>query len=111
MEFLTTYNDDGEEVRIPARFEVCWDCDGRGSSSAHLGAFSPDDEYMRDDDFREAYFAGRFDRACGTCGGKRVVLEPDEFRATDEQMRWWESERRAEAEARAIQAAEMRFGC
>jgi hypothetical protein len=54
-------------------YAVCPDCEGHGTSSAHLGAFTSDEWDQMDYEWRDDYVAGRFDRACPTCNGKRVV--------------------------------------
>lgn len=56
-----------------SRFVVCYACDGRGLSSAYLGAFTAGELDEMGEDFAVDYFAGRLDRACETCGGNRVL--------------------------------------
>lgn len=109
--YLNVYDEDGNELLVPARFEVCPQCEGMGTTSDHIGVFFPDDEYLQDEDFRDAYFDGRFDRPCPECSGSRVVLVADEGKATPHELACVERERRAEADARAIEAAERRMGC
>lgn len=80
---FTTFTDDGDEVEhaLPAEYELCPRCRGRGS---HVhpdidgnGITSSEwDEWS--DDEREGYFSGRYDVACHECGGLRVVLVIDE---------------------------------
>lgn len=55
------------------KFIVCPSCQGTGSSSAYLGAFTSDDMHDMDDEFMEDYFSGSFDRQCDECKGQRVV--------------------------------------
>lgn len=55
------------------KFAVCSSCEGRGATSAHLGAFTSDDMHDMDDEFMEDYFAGSFDRTCKDCKGQNVV--------------------------------------
>lgn len=71
---VTLYNEEGDEIEVtlPTHYEVCGTCGGKGTSSAYLGAFTRED-FDQDPDFMEDYMAGRYDRACDECGGKRVV--------------------------------------
>lgn len=55
------------------KYAVCPACDGRGTSSAYLGAFTSDDMDQMDEDWKDDYRAGRFDRPCDECRGQRVV--------------------------------------
>lgn len=100
--------------KLPTRFEVCPSCQGRGKSSAYLGAFSPDELYEEGPEFIEDYFSGFYDRECETCRGLRVIEMID--RETAEQvcpdlLHEHDEEAAIDAELRAIERAERRFGC
>lgn len=113
---ITWEDDDGVEhvTDVPARWEICGDCRGRGGSSEHLGAFTAEDWAEQDDDFRADYLAGVYDRPCSSCGGDGKVRVVDVARSklTDEQRRaldWRNEMRRADAECRADQLRELRL--
>ena len=55
------------------KYAVCPDCEGRGTSSAYLGAFTSEDLDDMGEEGREDLAAGRFDRPCSSCNGQRVV--------------------------------------
>lgn len=55
------------------KFSVCPECQGTGSSSAYLGAFTHDDLMEQGEDFIEDYIGGAYDRKCDHCNGLRVV--------------------------------------
>lgn len=55
------------------KYAVCPACEGRGTSSAYLGAFTSEDMDQMDEDWKDDYRAGRFDRPCDECQGQRVV--------------------------------------
>ena len=101
--------DDGELV-INAKYEVCPECDGHGKHSNHLGFFTTD-MLGEDPDFTEDYFAGRYDKQCGTCKAKRVILVPNEALNTKEELAQWESAMVDLVLQRAEELAEMRAGC
>jgi hypothetical protein len=115
-------DEDGDEVEttysLPARFEVCPECDGEGST--YLGwrnrdqpAFTSED-LAEDPDWAEDMFAGAYDRACPECKGERVVLVVDERRLSPADQEAWESyqeDQASEAYYDAIAEAERRFGC
>ena len=73
---------------IPARFEVCDTCRGRGSHvDPNIDAGGVDAETFGDDpDFAEAYMRREYDVPCAACGGARVTPTVDETRATPEQI-------------------------
>lgn len=72
---------DDEEIHMPTRWRICGQCEGRGTSSAYLGAFTRDDFEEEGPEFVEDYMAGRYDRACETCEGSGKVLEVDRKKA------------------------------
>jgi hypothetical protein len=63
---------------LPARFDVCPTCDGKGS---HVNPSIDDNgicasDFYEDPDFAESYFAGCYDVPCNECKGKRVIMVP-----------------------------------
>lgn len=65
---------DGEEITIPAMYEVCGTCDGKGkhvNPSIDSHGLSRED-FDDDPEFTEDYFSGRYDVPCNECHGKRV---------------------------------------
>lgn len=107
---LTVWIDD-KEVSLPSRWVVCPSCQGRGSSSAYLGAFSASEFSEMGDEWQEHYLSGAMDRPCDECRGRTTVLEPDYDYLTLEQREAYAREMQAEYEARIIEAAERRAGC
>lgn len=74
----------GNEVAVPARFQVCQACDGEGrvlNPSIASHAYSLDDfREAFDEEAAEEYLrggAGRYGVECSACRGLRVVLVPD----------------------------------
>ena len=111
MKTITIYNAEGEEQELflPTHREVCPTCDGKGTSSAYLGAFSGDD--MREDpEFFEDYMAGRYDRTCEECNGLRVieVVDIDKMPAADRAL--YEEHMREEASYNSMCEMERRMG-
>jgi len=97
-------------VELPCKYEVCPQCEGRGTSSAYLGAFTSEDWRELDDDFKEDYLAGRYDRACEACHGLRVVLEVDRARCPAPLLNRYDEIQQEEAEDRRMRAAESGWG-
>lgn len=77
---------------IPTKLELCPVCEGRGVSSAYLGAYTQDELDEAGPEFLEDYVNGVYDRACDRCDGLRVVEVPDLARCTPEQIRELEEE-------------------
>lgn len=111
---ITIYGDNKEHViTFPSKWAVCPHCEGNGKSSSYLGAFTASEWRDQDEDFRENYLAGAYDRPCETCKGRTTVQEIDEERLG----RWhrrllavYHEQCRDFAEIDAIQAAERRMG-
>lgn len=77
-----------QSAAIPARYEVCGRCHGRGvhDHEAFANGISPE-EFAEDPDFAEDYFKGVYDVQCSECHGKRVVLVPDEEDLNEEERK------------------------
>ncbi len=99
------------EIEIPARYEVCETCDGRGThvnpSIDRRGISAR--EMHEDPDFADDYRRGTYDVQCNECAGRRVVLVPvDEDHPGCAIMRdRGEADYAYDAECEA----ERRFGC
>ena len=82
VEFTQYTHDEatGETVEfvhlIPSVYTVCTECNGEGKSSRYLGVIS--DEDCADEEFMDAYMAGRYDKTCERCNGQRVEAIMDE---------------------------------
>lgn len=82
-------SEEEEEVtlRLPARFEVCDLCNGKGTTvnpSIDAGGLSQED-FDEDPDFEEEYFSGMYDIPCPQCRGKRVIPVINEAAMSKEQ--------------------------
>jgi len=68
---------DKKYIEFPAKYIVCYVCEGRGSYvNPSVDEYGIDPRDM-DEDFAESYFEGTFDVTCQYCNGKRVVLVID----------------------------------
>ena len=106
---ITLFHADGteeEESQLPGKWCICGHCDGRGTSSSYLGAFTASEWREQDDDFKEDYMAGHYDRPCDDCGGTGKVWGIAWERCTPEQQRALQEEIDYQAEV----AAERRYG-
>ncbi|MHC4400503.1 MAG: hypothetical protein ACYTG0_12570 [Planctomycetota bacterium] len=95
--------EDEELVEIPACYEVCPTCRGKGS---HVNPSIDDcglsrEEFDEDPQFARDYFSGRYDQRCNECGGKRVVPVPDEKRCPKERLEEYLEHEREQAQADA----------
>ena len=83
-------NEDGESeyIRLPARYEVCPRCEGRGKHvNPSIDGHGLTSEDFEDPEFREDYFRGVYDVACHECRGVRVVRVLDEDRCDPELLK------------------------
>ena len=113
---------DKKYIEFPAKYIVCYVCEGRGSYvNPSVDEYGIDPRDM-DEDFAESYFEGTFDVTCKYCGGQRVVLvidrnlqchkDPD----IDQQLLFLidkeqEEQNIAEQEYRALVRSEQLAGC
>jgi hypothetical protein len=105
--------DDGSEVQLPFKWEICSRCNGHNTSTAHVehdgGGITASEMHELGDDFREAYFRGDYDRPCPHCEGGKVKVA-DTPKMTKAQRREYRDQLRADREIDAIHAAERRMG-
>lgn len=99
------------ELSLPAKYEVCPRCDGRGvhDNPAFSNGFTSDEMAEEGPEFVEDYMAGVYDVRCSECKGERVVPVPDTDRADPGVLAKYEEMLRADAEVEAAHQAEMRF--
>jgi hypothetical protein len=110
MKTPTLYNEDGSETVLPFEWHICSACNGRGKSSAYLGAYTADEMHEAGPDFYEEYMAGGYDRICDECDGAGKVKRVAWSKLTKAQKREYREQVAAEREMRAIEAAERRMG-
>jgi hypothetical protein len=115
---FTEYTNNDEIVhQLPARFELCPACDGcetdRGASvECDGGGFTSSEWAEQNEDFREDYLAGRYDRPCEHCR-RHVgrILTVDRAACKPELLALYDAGLKEEAEYRNMCAAERRMGC
>ena len=106
--------DDGTEVELPTKFEVCGRCEGRGTHvnpSIDGNGLSQEDFDEAGPEFYEDYMGGVYDVTCYTCGGRNVVAVVDEERCNPAHLEAYRAHQQAEYEYRMEAAAERRMGC
>jgi len=79
---ITIEDENGDELEfdLPMKWEICGDCRGNGSHvhRAIDGHGIGMEEFAEDPEFAEAYYSGRYDVCCETCGGSGKVQIVDE---------------------------------
>jgi len=87
--FTFLHPETGDDIALPAKFEVCTRCEGAGSHvNPSIDGHGISAEQMAEDpEFAEDYFAGVYDITCSVCGGERVVPRPDLSRWSFSQKR------------------------
>lgn len=104
---------DDVEITLPARFEVCPTCEGKGrhvnpSIDAHGLTREETDSWCAEE--LEGYFQGRYDVECYECAGQRVVPEIDEGKALKSDLTRVQQHLRERAELDAEERHERRMG-
>lgn len=99
-------------VELPARYEVCPNCDGHGVKCT-LGAMTGS-EYAEachdDEDFADKYRSGFYDGACHECEGNRVIAVVDKDRLDPVMRKRVNDHYEEQANYAAERAAELRYG-
>jgi hypothetical protein len=110
----TRTHEDGseEEVKLPFKWEICSTCDGHGQHSRDFGAITMDEWNGPDwdDDSREMYLRGGYDKSCGDCGGSGKVKSPDWDKMPQELADAYQRHLEEQAHYRAQEAHERKMG-
>lgn len=73
------YDEDGELIFKPDRsaWMICPTCSGEGHHAKELGSFTQSEFYecFDDEESRERYFAGGYDKVCNVCHGSGKIRE------------------------------------
>jgi hypothetical protein len=101
---------DEEEVVCPAKADVCPVCHGKGKyvNPAIDSQGLTREDFEEDPDFADEYKSGLYDITCQSCGGKNVILVPDD--PNSDCARQLEEIMKSEYETRVTEMAERRMG-
>jgi RecJ-like exonuclease len=105
-------DDEDEEVRVPARYEVCDTCSGKGmhvSPSIDCGGLTAED--FDDPEFAEAYMDSHYDVPCAECDGKRVIPVLNSDNIDEELLEQINDRIQCIYDDMRTEAAERMFGC
>lgn len=103
-------DDEGREHSLPAVWAICGQCQGNGSHSRDLGAYTGEEMAEQGPEWCEDYMAGHFDRECEVCRGSGKVREVDRDRAEPAELALYDEHQDAEARYAAECAHERRMG-
>lgn len=108
---VTITTADGDDLVLPAAFQVCPRCHGEGShvNPAVDGNGLTSDDFAEDPDFAEEYMRGSYDVPCEQCAGERVVSVVDEHAMAADQLAEWRAHLSAERDDRCEAAYERRI--
>ncbi len=67
----------GDDIQLPAKWEICPVCEGEGKESAYLGSWTGSEWAEEDPDFQEDYMRGGYDRRCEQCNGSGKIKDID----------------------------------
>ena len=109
------YEDDGteKEIWVPAKYEVCDACNGRGkyvNPGIDSGGITGEEMSELGDDFLEDYMGGTYDVTCDLCDGRNVMLTADDSAISKDIREKWYAHEDEQASYEAELAAERRFG-
>lgn len=94
---LVIYNGDDTETELPVRWEICSHCEGcatdRGANvECDGGGFTSSEWAEQDDDFKEGYLRGDYDKPCSHCAGLGRVQVPDFDKMTPKLRKAWDAQ-------------------
>ncbi|ODM71725.1 hypothetical protein [Bradyrhizobium elkanii] len=113
---ISWFADDAEFTRhVPFRWAICQNCEGhatdRGASvECDGGGFTSSEWAEQDDDFKQNYLNGVYDRPCTVCDGLGRVKEPELDALEPDELAAYEQSLRDDADYRALCRAEARMG-
>lgn len=81
---MNIYDDEGELIKIPLKWEICDNCEGKGTGYLGNRGFVLTQEDLQDIDMLEDMFAGHYNQACVECGGSGKMQHPDEDSMSNE---------------------------
>jgi DnaJ-class molecular chaperone len=112
QDVVTIEDEDGFEIQLPMRWEICSTCQGEGHHARHIdGNGITSSEWAEwDCDERETYLSGGYDRTCGECDGDGKVRVVDEHALDEKTSKLWREHCEAEADYEAMAASERRYG-
>lgn len=93
---ITITNSEDEEIVLPAKYEVCYKCLGKGThvnesiDGNGITSSEWDEICSEDDSFAEDYMSGIYDVSCTVCHGLRVELIVNEELLSTEQKEQYE---------------------
>lgn len=109
------YNEEtGERDRytVPGQWVICDACGGDGGTSAHLGAFTAGDWRELDEEWKNDYLRGAFDKNCEECRGTGKIVTyldgPGHYTEREMSLILRHMEQEAEAAAEAYWDRETR---
>lgn len=110
---FVVYDDDGEEIHLPAKRAVCHRCNGNGTHGNPAFDGTTTDWWLEGDpdgDDLRSYMDGGYDVVCEECHGNKVVDEVDRDALTPEQARLLDAYERDLWESYEISRQERMMG-
>ena len=102
------------ETLLPWCWAICCSCDGHGTTTRHVecdgGGFTASEWAEQDEDFREGYLRGDYDRPCSSCKGSGKVKVPNEDQMTTEQIAAWREQAAEDRDYERLCEMERRMG-
>lgn len=111
---ITVEDDDGNEIDIelPLCWEICATCQGNEKHSRAVddNGITGSEWAEWDQDEREAYKAGAYDRPCEDCRGSGKIQVTDYNKLDEQTLKLVEEKEQADAEYEALSRWERKHG-
>lgn len=96
-------------ITVPAKYEVCYRCEGRGVHDCFSGGFTSEQADEWGPEFIEDYKEGVYDKRCEECNGDRVVAVIDRDSCDPETLAAYDKAEQDRLDYEAECAAEARY--
>lgn len=114
MNNVTLEDEDGCEIELPMKWEICGTCHGNCKHSLAVdgeGITQEDRERDWSDEEWEQYMAGGYDQPCENCGATGKVKVVDESVLSDKERKLYDDWCKSESEYKSICRMERLYGC
>lgn len=103
------YVENGPDIKLPTRVEICPSCGGEGARDCFSNGMTAEEMHEQGEEFAEDYAAGMYSTVCGECEGENVIRVVDESQLDPETLTAWHHQEQEAADLRRADAQERSY--